>query len=405
MPAKALTDFKKNSAILRAALIGGVLVSLVASSAWGAPRKPTTDSEVLDKLPLRAGDSSAKDLAALRALVAAAPTDVDAVVRLAQAYFDLALARGDPRYVGYAEAAVAGYSGPVHARLHLLRGMLGQYRHNFASALDNFAAALRLDPELAIAHSWRAAIFLVMADYPGAQRECADLQRLQRKTLQGACLGLLQAYTGQLDMGYQTLQAALRASTDTDQRLWLLTRLGEVAAWRGQPAQAEQHYREALGLGRDDGYLLAAWSDFLLDNARPAEVVQQLTVWEASDGLLLRLALAEAALQLPKAARHAQILDDRFAAAKLRGDTTHQAEESRFRLHLRKDAPGAVRLALQNYHTQREPRDARVLLEAAIGAKDPAAAQPVRDWLNASGFEDVRLQKLGQASALAGVKP
>ncbi|MBK6338003.1 MAG: hypothetical protein IPF60_20625 [Betaproteobacteria bacterium] len=49
-----------------------------------------------------------------------------------------------------------------------------------------------------------------------------------------------------------------------------------MAAWRGQAAKAEQHYRAALALEIEDGYLLAAWSDFLLDQQRPAEVVKLL---------------------------------------------------------------------------------------------------------------------------------
>jgi hypothetical protein len=124
--------------------------------------------------------------------------------------------------------------------------------------------------------------------------------------------------------------------------------------------------------------------------------------WEVSDGLLLRLAEAEAALKLPSAARLARMLDDRFAAARQRGDTTHRAEEARYQLRLRGDAREALRLAAENYKVQREPRDARILLEAAIAAGDAAAAQDARDWLRSSGFEDARLRTLGEKSALAG---
>ncbi|MBI5901468.1 MAG: hypothetical protein HZB40_19890 [Rhodocyclales bacterium] len=366
-----------------------------------APRKPADDGEVLERLPLRAGDASARELGSLRREMLAAPQAPHPAARLAQAYFDLAMARGDPRYVGYAEAVTARFGEPLPASLRFVRGLLRQYRHDFAGALDDFAGALAGDPGLAAAHAWRAAIHLVQADYAAAQQECAALQRLGSSTLDGGCRGLVQAYGGQLEAGYRTLQRALAASREPEQRLWLLTRLGELAAWRGQPALAEQHYREALALGRDDGYLLAAWADFLLDAGRPAEMLDQLAGWEASDSLLLRLAEAEAALQRPGAVRLAQLLEERFAAARLRGDTTHRAEEARFRLRLRGDAVQALRLASENYRVQREPRDARILLEAAIAAGDAAAAQPARDWLRTSGFEDARLRSLGRKSAVA----
>ena len=349
---------------------------------------------------MRAADAGTRELATLRRGMMAAPGDPNPAALLAQRYFDLAMARGDPRYVGYAEAVLARFHEPLPASLRLIRGQLRQYRHDFSGALGDFAAAIELDPDFAAAHAWRGAIYLVQADYAAAQHECDALRRLGRSILRGACLGLVQAYGGELEAADRTLQQALANARDADNRLWLLTRLAEVAAWRGQAAQAERHYREALGLGRDDVYLLAAWGDFLLDMGRPADVLKELAGWEVSDGLLLRLAEAEATLRRPGAGRLAQLLEERFAAARLRGDTTHRAEEARYRLRLRGEPQEALRLAAANYVVQREPRDARILLEAAIAAGDAAAAQPVRDWLRSSGFEDSGLRRLGQESAL-----
>ncbi|PKO87458.1 MAG: hypothetical protein CVU18_10670 [Betaproteobacteria bacterium HGW-Betaproteobacteria-12] len=378
--------------LCRCLLLGALVAALPQAGA--APYTPDDDARVIERLPFRPGDANARELAELRAAMAAALGDPAPALTLAQKYFDLAMARGDPRYVGYAEAIVGRFSQQPSAPLLLVRGTLRQYRHDFAGALDDYAAAVKLDPDLAGAHAWRGAIYLVQADYPAAGKECEALRRLGRAVLHGGCAGLTLAYTGHLDQAYQTLQQALAATNDDDQRLWLHTRLGEVAAWQGQFATAERHYRQALALGRDDGYLLAAWGDFLLDRGRPAEVVKQLAAWEASDGLLLRLAEAETLLGLPAAAAHRQALADRFAAAGRRGDTTHRAEEARFHLRLNGDAPMAVTLAAANYAVQREPRDARVLLEAAVAAKAPGAARPVLDWLQVSGFEDAGLRRL-----------
>ncbi len=379
-------------------MLPALLVTALAcpSIAFAAPRKPALDTDVVERLPLRAGDTATRELAALQASARAAGQDPQPAATLAQRYFDLAVARGDPRYVGYAEAVVARFPEPLPASLRAVRGQLRQYRHDFAGALDDFASALAADPELGVAHAWRGAIFLVQADYAATHKECDALLHLNRTVLHGGCFGLLQAYGGKLGAGQQSLQKALSATADAGNRLWLLTRLGEVAEWRGQPKVAEKHYREALGLGRDDGYLLAAWGDFLIDAGRPEDVLKDLAGWEASDNLLLRLAEAEAALKRPGAARLAQMLEDRFAAAKQRGDTTHQAEEARYQLRLRGNAKEALRLAAENYRVQREPRDARILLEAAIAAGDAAAAKPARDWLTSSGFEDARLRDLDQ---------
>lgn len=388
----------------RCVISAGLVACTLPALLQAAPYTPSNDEQVLETLPGRAGDPGSRELADLRLAAAKAPLDPEPATALAQAYFDQALAKGDPRYVGYADAIVSRFGTAKSPTMLTLRGVLRQYRHDFAGGLQDFAAALALDPSYATAHAWRGAVFLVQADYVAAQTECTALQRLGRDALAGACLGLAQAYGGQLKSGYETLRATLGQVRSSGSRLWLLTRLGEVAAWRGQTAQAQTHYREALQLGRDDVYLLAAWSDFLLDAGRPAEVVRLLTSWESADSLLLRLAEAESTLQLPAAARHRQMLIDRFAAARARGDTTHRSEEARFELRLRNDAATALRLAQENYAVQREPRDARVLLEAAVAAKNPGAAKAALDWLQHSGFEDARTRALARSVEMAGTK-
>lgn len=370
--------------------------SVTATFTYAAPHTPSFDAEVLERLPMRPGDDITRVLKTLRQALVQKPTDPDAASALAQAYFDLAMAKGDPRYIGYAEAVLNPFANAMTADLLLVRGQLRQYRHQFEEALGDFSKALRQDAQLAQAHAWRGAIFLVQANYPAARQECQALHSLGRSALADACQGLLHAYTGDLQAAQSTLRQALDASAAPESRLWLLTRLGETAGWRGQAAQAEQYFKAALALGLDDGYLLAAWSDFLLDNHRPAEVVKQLATWEASDSLLLRLAEAETQLQLPTAAKHVQAIENRFGAARLRGDVTHRAEEARFELRLGSNPRAALTLAKVNYKVQREPRDARILLEAAMAAKDPTSSQAALDWLRSSSFQDSRLQALAQ---------
>jgi hypothetical protein len=59
----------------------------------------------------------------------------------------------------------------------------------------------------------------------------------------------------------------------------------------------------------------------------------------------------------------------------LRGDVSHQREQARFALYLQNEAASALHLAQENRRTQKEPADTRILLEAAIVAKD---AKPFR---------------------------
>ena len=81
-------------------------------------------------------------------------------------------------------------------------------------------------------------------------------------------------------------------------------------------------------------------------------------------------------------------------AARLRGDTSHRKEEARAVLALRQDAARALPLARDNWAEQREPADARVLLEVALAARDKAAAAPALKWLADNRVESVQLRAL-----------
>lgn len=61
----------------------------------------------------------------------------------------------------------------------------------------------------------------------------------------------------------------------------------------------------------------------------------------------------------------------------------------------------ALTLAQANWTVQREPADARILLETAIAAGRPAAAAPACAWLHDNGVQDVRLTALANRIAVA----
>lgn len=382
--------------ILRVAfLVAGSLFS--CACAYAAPYLPKDDAETLERLPARRDDPAMADLRRLRAALAAAPGDPAAAAALAQRYFELASAEGDPRYVGYAEGALRPWRAEdAPAEVLFMRALLRQYRHDFGGALLDLQRALALEPAKGEAHAWRAAILMVQADYPAAARECAALEGLASELQATGCGAYVEATTGNARGAYQRLADSLRRNPSADPflRVWTLTRLAEMAARLGDGAAAERDYRAALALGVTDNFLLAAYADFLLERARAPEVVALLKDWQRSDTLLLRLALAEQALKMPGARAHARALGERFAAAALRGEKLHLAEEARYLLELAGDPRAALAAATENWKSQREPRDALVLLDSAAAARDPAAAAPALRWLAETRYEDPRLQRV-----------
>jgi hypothetical protein len=380
---------------------------MAAFEATAAPHLPKDDSTVLETLPTRPSDPVAAELRSLRAAAAANPVDAESAARLARRYFDMAMAEGDPRYVGYAEAALRPWpeNAATPVDILVLRGMLRQYRHDFPGGMADFDLALQADPANTEARAWRAAILMVQADYAAARRECELLSQNSSELHATACLSYVDATTGHAGAAHARLAAALsrRTSVDPDFLAWVTTRLAEMAWRSGNIAQAEQHFRAALALGIDDNFLLAEYADFLLERGRAAEVLPLLRKWERSDTLLLRLALAARALQLPEGEKYARTLGARFADAGLRGERLHLQEEARYLLDLKGDAQAALAAASENYRTQREPRDALVLLDAALAAHDAAAAAPALQWLESSGYEDARLRSV--AAKLKAMKP
>ena len=375
-------------------------LALLAVGAHAAPYVPKDDSVVLERLPVRPNDPVARELRELRAELAANPRKRATALRLAERYFALASAQGDPRYVGYAEAALKPWWNLPAPPLDVLvmRGILKQYSHDFSSALQDLNAATREDPQNATAWSWRAAIHMVQADYPEARKDCLALAKVASELYAVGCSAYLDGTTGKAAAAYGALSEAFARDEDRspETRVWMLTRLAEMSLRMGNAKQAEEHFRAAYFEPINDQFLLAAYADFLLDQGRPDEVVPLLVDWVRSDILLLRLALAEQALKAPKAVEHIEALRSRFEAAALRGDKLHQQEEARFNLALLGNKEKALTLARENWKLQREPRDARILLEAALAMKDPQAARDALDWLERSGHEDPRLRATAQ---------
>ncbi len=328
----------------------------------------------------------------------AQPQDLATALRLATRYQDEVAATGDPRYMGYAQAALLPWwnlPDPPPA-VRVARAVVLQFDHRFDPAQDDLRAAIQAEPDNVRAWSWLTAIQMVRADYAGARSSCEQLARLSPPLVGAACRAQVDAATGQAAAASAALRQAIVAAGDADppMRLWSLTRLAEIDERRGDYAAAEAAFRQALATGEPDVYLLAAYGDFLLDRGRAPEVLSLLRERSRADVLLLRLYRAAKVSGDRGAEAWGAELAARFDAARRRGDTSHRKEEAIFLLNQPGRAADALALARTNWAEQQEAADARVLLEAALAAGEPAAAAPVQQWLARTGFESVALQAL-----------
>ena len=379
-------------AVLACALLLGAVTAAPA-----APYVPASDSVVLERLP-DPRSAELRELARLQAARAAAPNDLAPAIALARRALELGRRDGDPRLVGRAEAALAPWLGAGDPPLPVLvlHATVQQNRHEFSAALATLERVLERDPRNAQAWFTRAVIELVRGDPRASLASCARLAGRIDALWVNACASQARSRAGHARESYDSLadQLAHAANAPPEQRAWVELTLGEMAVRLGDSRAAEAHMRAALALDPSDAGARADLADLLLDAGCPREARELLAGETRADILILRLALAEHALGDPEFETHTSLLEARAAEARLRGDSVHAREEARLALEVRGDSARALELARASFAQQREPADARILLEAARAAGERTAAEPVLAWLTATGLEDARLTGL-----------
>jgi len=374
-----------------------LLVNLGVAGA--APYLPRSDAEVVETLPAR--DETDRRMRDLQSHIRSQPNDWQAVQSLTTLLIERGRATSDPRYFGYAEASLQPWlnAATPNPQALILHAALLQNRHAFAPALQALDQALALQPRSGLAWLSKAAIQQVQGNFAAAWQSCLAARRGTPTLTANACLAATLSMTGRLKEAQGLLQHTLAGEAEAPMadRQWGWTMLAEICERLADPAGAEAAYRRALALPQASAYLLSTYADFLLQQQRYPEVVDLLRDETRADGLLLRLTLAERHLRRAAANDHVQALQARFAAGRLRGETSHQAEEARFLLELAGNPAEALRLAEANWAVQREPRDALIFLQAAKAADSPARATPVLRFMAESGLQDVRLQALANA--------
>ena len=352
---------------------------------------------VLEQLPNNP-DLSSPEYKSLRTQLLAKPNNVNLAVRLARLYIERSRDEGDPRYLGYAQAALGPWwkldKPPIE--VIVLRATLFQSTHQFGKSLKDLDTALKLDPNNGQAWITRATILQVQGEYAQALKSCAHLYALAPALITLTCEANIRNLNGDALKSYQDLKIGYQQEPDKNPaiQVWVLTLLAEMAIRLGDLAAADKTFQQAINIEKPDSYLLGAYSDFLLDQNRPQEVIKLLKDKTNIDALLLRYAEALKNAHSDQAELQIESLKQRFSAAALRADTVHQREQSRFELRLMHNPAKALEVAQQNWLVQKEPADARVYLEAAVAANNKSAVATMVDWLKVNHLEDAALKKI-----------
>lgn len=392
-----------------------VLAGAIAGSAGADPYLPAGDEVVLERLP-RVLFIARDRLDESRRLLAADPGSPPLAARLAADYIEIGKRENDPRFYGYARAALKPWwpeagstggsdlkatsstgQGPVPPAILQLRAKLKERDHDYAGALTDLE--LLLDQQPGDVQAWveTANLHWVRGEYEQAWAACEALTEFADPLAVTLCRVPLMAVTGEAEAAYDQLAAAIPAAERENPAVlgYMQTMLGVIAEALGQDETAEEHYRRGLAIDGNDLYLMRAYSDFLLDQERYGEVLRLTADHHADTGLLLRASIAAlAAGRSAEAEGWTTELANRFEEIRLRGGEPHGRYEARYTLALQHDPPRALRIALDNWAQQKQARDTRNVLEAALAAGDAAAAEPVLAFLKKHGTQDATLEPL-----------
>jgi tetratricopeptide (TPR) repeat protein len=125
----------------------------------------------------------------------------------------------DPRYLGYAQAALAPWwwlSAPP-PQVRLLRATLLQSTHQFPSAMDDLNAVLAADPGNAQAWLTRATVQTVQGDYARRHRQLrAPVKPVDSNWSHMTCIANIGAMTGRALKSEQLLDLTLERSANAD---------------------------------------------------------------------------------------------------------------------------------------------------------------------------------------------
>jgi tetratricopeptide (TPR) repeat protein len=373
-----------------ATLIALVALAVSAVQVGAAERyRPAAPEYVVLRVPARAQNDP---IAVLEQQHVQAPADQRIAAELAELYVQRARQKREARYFGRAEALLQPWVARADASAATLRVQADilQNRHDFAGALRLLDAAIERSPRDAGARLMRASIKVVQGHSGAARADCTAVWASGESAAGTVCLAQVLGATGRLARaeGMVKTVSARSDAQPTEIRAWALGLQAEFADRRGDMQAAERFLREALRAEPFNEGVRSALCDALIARGALREALALLELPAPSTGLLARRAHLQKLLGDAGLARTRAQIEDLLSLANRRGERPHLREEAMVALHVDGDVSRALRLARENFETQREAVDARLLVRAARAAGDREAMDVVLRWMRETGFED-----------------
>ncbi|MBK8971429.1 MAG: hypothetical protein IPM37_08735 [Hahellaceae bacterium] len=306
-------------------------------------------------------------------------------------------AQGDMLSAGEAEAVLRELEGTsLEPDIQLLRAQLNQRLHRFEQARNDLES---LEQNPAFAHEaglQRLAVALATGHLDEAKAACGRLNSQLNPSLYHLCDANVDARAGHLEHAWhlgRELLANKHQDLTVGSRHWLLTSLAEWAEQRGQE-DPRPWWQAAYLIAPEDTYTRAGLARTALAQQDFPMALRLTEGQENLDTLLVIRTIAARLSAHPDADTLTRKTLQRLQEAEWRGEVLHARDFARFLLHLGGSPQKALALARANWSSQKEPLDARILAQAAVGAHSIDDLDTLRDWVQQTGLEDAPLSRL-----------
>ena len=164
----ALSESKMAMSFRRSTVALFFAATLIQSVVAKEPFIPMSDDQVLETLPR---SLVSDEVTAMRRQLANSPTDINLASRVAGRYLAMGSLESDPRFYGYARAALSPWWGQTKPppQILRLRAKLREKEHRYDDALVDLKLLLEQEPKNSQAWIEVANIFRVQGKYDEAK--------------------------------------------------------------------------------------------------------------------------------------------------------------------------------------------------------------------------------------------
>ena len=294
----------------------------------------------------------------------------------------------------YGEAETMLYKPGVainrHQGLLLIKADIQQHFHQFEDALITLQS-IKHSPQ---ARLLEANILLTQGEYEKARQACTGLIGNSSLLLVTTCITQTISMRGQLTESYTLLQKVFEQyqNNDPDSHHWALTSLAEMAERLSDDVAAINYYQQAIQILPTDIVSRIALFDLHLKHQNTGSALSVLNGHDKNDALLLRAIRAADKKPGQNKDKSKQTnlnrLKQRIALLEVRNDNLHLDTLAEYYLYINRNPTKAAKWARAHWTNQKTPRDARLLLRAAVQANDINSIQLLRNWQQLHNFED-----------------